>query len=179
MISLPKWGIGECLPGESGSRRRRQFIPVPWFSPAARNQRSHAGARVRTRRPRQFRGWAAAVALFALVVHTIAAGLADGAMAGGDRLASVSRVICTGHGPQTAPRNSDQRGRDFPRPICCVTGCPVASGHGALSSALTVVPVPPTLLDRLLPRPAAASRVRLAYSPHSARAPPFEFRLIK
>jgi len=89
-------------------------------------------------RRRGIRTWTAGVAIYALFLHAIIAGLAGGALASPFDF----QVICASDGTQAVPAgHGDPDGRGGPSghshiADCCLSGCPAVGGHVVLPTAV-------------------------------------------
>jgi hypothetical protein len=118
------------------------------------------------------REWAGLAAVLALLLHTIVAGLVDGALAAPELLDNFGNVVCTAHGAEKAPSVPGQPGNHSHLPDCCLVGCSVAGGHAASASPILVTPLLATIrlnFGPLRPDRAIANSER---SPQNPRAPP-------
>lgn len=176
ILSLPQWGAANRSQGRAGgSLRRHPRNKAHPLSTDARRKSGHAGLRAKNAGRGRKPCLTALVALFALAIHTLA--VAGGAIAS-DGAAHVGGIICTAHGPQSTPAEPQRPAPHERLPGCCLAGCPVAGGHGALSSSPSVVAAPAKFIGRLSPTPDAGNITRFLRSPNIARAPPLEFRML-
>lgn len=104
-----------------------------------------------TRLRRPFRRLAALAAVYALLLHTMVAGLAGGALASPYQLDAFGNVICSSHIGEGAPTDPGQPANHSHLPDCCLAGCPAVGGHAAIAVPiafpLVVVLVRPLVLE--------------------------------
>jgi hypothetical protein len=122
---------------------------------------------------RERREWAALAAAFALLLHTMVAGLVDGAMASPQLLDIFGNVICTSHGAEKAPVSPGEPGNHSHLPECCLVGCSVVGGHAMSGPIAPVLPAPAFERLKLAQSVYHAALQRSERSPLNPRAPPF------
>ena len=124
------------------------------------------------REKRRYSRWAALAAVYALLLHTIVAGLAGGALASPFQLDTFGNVICSSHPGDAAPTDPGQPANHSHLPDCCLAGCPAVGGHATLSAPITF-PLVVVLVSPFVPLLQHSGIGRgVERSPLNPRAPP-------
>jgi hypothetical protein len=124
-----------------------------------------------TRLTKRIRTWATLVAVYALVLHTVLAGLAGGALASPGQLDALGNVICSSAGLTQAPAVPGKQPSRSHLPECCLAGCPAVGGHVTISAPV-VFPFLRSTTPLLLVLDQHGIGAAVERSPRNPRAPP-------
>jgi hypothetical protein len=118
------------------------------------------------------RSWAAIAAAFALLFHTLVAGVVDGAMASSRSVDPFGNLICTAHGAESFPDSSDKNGGRTSLPECCLVGCNIVGGKVATPPPAISMPLPEFVGSTIVTELAETLVESFERSPLNPRAPP-------
>ena len=124
-----------------------------------------------TRPTKRIRTWTALLAVYALVLHTVLAGLAGGAMASSGQVDALGNVICSSAGLIEAPAVPGNQPSHSHLPECCLAGCPAVGGHVTISAPV-VFPFLRSTTPLLLVFDQHGIGAGVERSPRNPRAPP-------
>jgi len=97
--------------------------------------------------------WVALGAAYFLVVQILVTGIALGADAAPSRQAGLPTVICSFHGPSTAPDGTGQPSGPAHLPDCCTLGCSMFGPAVAPPPAIASVSVARQVREAILAAP--------------------------